>query len=39
LNSDIKHSKLVEVDNVAHSIPELKPDIIKNEIEKILENK
>ena len=39
LNSDIKHSKLVEVDNVAHSIPELKPDIIKIEIEKILENK
>ena len=39
LNSDIKHSKLVEVDNVAHSIPELKPDMIKNEIEKILENK
>ena len=39
LNSDIKHSKLVNLDSVAHSIPELRPDLIKNEIEKIFENK
>ena len=39
LNKDIKHSKLVKVSEVAHSIPELKPGLIKNEIENILENK
>ena len=39
LNLDIKQSKLVEVNKVAHSIPELKPDLIKNEIDKILESK
>ena len=39
LNSEIKHSKLVKVANVAHSIIELKPNLIKNEIEIILENK
>ena len=39
LNSEIKQSKLVKVANVAHSIIELKPNLIKNEIEIILENK
>lgn len=39
LNIEIKQSKLVKVANVAHSIIELKPNLIKNEIEIILENK
>ena len=38
LHNDISHSKLVKVSGVAHSIPELKPSLIKIEIEKLLKN-
>jgi pimeloyl-ACP methyl ester carboxylesterase len=39
LHNDILHSKLIKVSGVAHSIPELKPSLIKIEIEKLLKGK
>jgi len=39
LHNNISHSKLIKVSEVAHSIPELKPELIKIEIEKLLEAK
>ena len=39
LHNNISHSKLIKVSGVAHSIPELKPSLIKIEIEKLLKGK
>ena len=36
LHQEIKHSSLIKVDGVEHSIPELKPGVIEEEIRKIL---
>ena len=36
LHQEIKHSSLIKVDGVEHSIPELKPGVIEEEIRKML---
>lgn len=36
LHQDIRHSRLIKVDEVEHSIPELMPEVIENEIRRML---
>ena len=36
LHEDVKHSLLIKVDGVEHSIPELRPDVIEDELLRIL---